>query len=115
MTVPVKAPGEAVFQDLETRLVMAIEQLIGNGARRSLVGQLQSLGAKPLYADHRNNLVRQNTSDCGGGLEVFEAGHILGVASLVSAVRSATYFSAASRTTHASDTFFCFAISSRVS
>src|ERR1019366_7389339 len=109
MPVAVKAPGAAVLQDLEARLVMAIEQLVGNAARRSLVGQLQSLGAKPLYADHRNNLLRQNASDCGGGLEVFEAGHILGGASLVSAVRSATYFSRASRTPHASDTFFCFA------
>ena len=30
-----------------------------------LVGQFQSLGAKPLHADHCDDLVGQNPSDCG--------------------------------------------------
>jgi hypothetical protein len=41
-----------------------------------LLGQLKRLRAKPLYADHRDHLIRQNASDCGGRLEVFEAGHV---------------------------------------
>src|SRR5712692_4977016 len=82
MPVAVEAPGPAVLHDLEARLVMAIEQLVGDAAGRRLIGQLQSLGAKPLYADDRDDLVRQNASDGGGGLEVFEAGHGLFVGTI---------------------------------
>jgi hypothetical protein len=76
MPVAVEAPRAAVLHDLEARLVMAIEQLVGNAARRSFISQLQSLGAKPLHADHRDDLLRQNSPDCGGWLEIFEAGHV---------------------------------------
>jgi hypothetical protein len=48
-----------------------------DAAKCYLVGQLQRLGAKPLYADYRDNLVWQNASNCGSGLEIFEAGHVL--------------------------------------
>jgi hypothetical protein len=57
---------------------MPIKQLISNSARRPLVGQLKRLGTKLLHADHGDELVRQNASECGGGLEVFEAGHFFG-------------------------------------
>lgn len=77
MPIAVETPGAAVLDHLEAQLVMAIEQLIGNATRGPFVGQLQSLGAKPLNADHRDRLVAQNASDCGGRLEVFEAGHVL--------------------------------------
>jgi len=77
MSVPVKAPGAPVLHDFDARLVMAIEELIGNPTRWSLVGELESLGAKPLYADHCDDLLRQNASDGGVWLEVFEAGHVL--------------------------------------
>src|SRR6516164_10939514 len=73
----VEAPGATVLDNFKARLVMAVEQFIGDTARWRLVGQLQCLGAKPLYADHRNNLVRQNASDRCGWLEVFETGHVL--------------------------------------
>src|SRR5258708_7653962 len=76
MPVPVKAPRSSVFEYFEPLLVMPIEQFIGNAARRPFVGQLQSLGAKPLYADHRDRLVGQNASDCGGRSEGFQAGHV---------------------------------------
>ena len=56
---------------------MTIEQLVGNTTRGPLVGQLQRLGAEPLDADNRDNLIWQNASDCGGWQEVFEAGHVL--------------------------------------
>src|ERR1700751_4748219 len=72
----VEAPGATVFYDFKAPLVVTIEQLVGNTASWRLVGQLQRLGAKPLDADHRDNLIRQNAPDCGGWQEVFEAGHI---------------------------------------
>ena len=76
MAVTVKAPRAAVLHYFEAQLVMTLEQLVGNTARGPLVGQLRSLGAKPLHADHCDDLVGQNASDCGGGLEVFEASHV---------------------------------------
>ena len=84
MPVAVEAPRAAVLHNLEARLVMAIEQFIGNTASWSFVGQLQRLGAKPLDADHGDYLVWQNASHCGSGLEVFEADHL--VCSLILAV-----------------------------
>src|SRR5580692_10332490 len=113
MSVAVKTPWAAVLDHLEAGFVMAIQQLIGDAARRSFICQLQSRRAKPLHADHGDGLLRQNASDGSGGLEVFKAGHVaLRVtfpAALtvclcrlpLSAVSSATYLSAASRTTHA--------------
>ena len=47
--IAVKAPRAAVLHNFEARLVMAIEQFIGNAARWRLVGQFQRLGAKPEY------------------------------------------------------------------
>ena len=41
MAVTVEAPRAAVLHYFEARLVMTIEQLIGNTARWPLVGQLQ--------------------------------------------------------------------------
>ena len=73
---PSKLHGRPVLHDLEARFVMAIQQLVGNPARWPLVGQLKRLGAKPLHADHRDDLIRQNASDGGVGLEVFEASHV---------------------------------------
>jgi hypothetical protein len=56
---------------------MAVGQLVCDAATWCLVSQLQSLGTKPLGADDRDDLIRQNASDCCGRLEVFE-GHSLG-------------------------------------
>ena len=77
MPVAVEAPRASVLHDLEARFVMAIKQLVGNTARWPVVSQLKRLGTKPLHADYRDDLLRQNASDRGGGLEVFEAGHVL--------------------------------------
>ena len=58
MPVAVEAPRATEFHYFEPRFVVAIEQFIGDTARCSLVSQLQRLGSKPLYAHHRNDLVR---------------------------------------------------------
>jgi hypothetical protein len=77
MPVPVKAPRSSVFDYFEPLLVMPINQLVGNPTRRRLVGQLKSQGAKPLYVDYRDNLIRKDTSHGGVGMEIFEAHHAL--------------------------------------
>ena len=66
-----------MLHNLETGLIMAIQEFVSNPARRGLIGQLQSLRAKPLDTDHCYDLVGQDASDCGCGLEVFEEGHVL--------------------------------------
>ena len=74
--VAVEAPRAAVLDDLEARLVVAVEQLVGDPAGWRLVGQLERLGAEPLDADDRDDLLRQDAADGGVGLEVFEASHV---------------------------------------
>src|SRR6266576_5041406 len=76
MPVAVEAPWASVLHDLNAEFVMAIKHLVSNTARWPLVGQLKRLRTKPLHADHRDDLVGQYASDCGGRLEVFEAGHV---------------------------------------
>jgi hypothetical protein len=71
-----EAPRAAVLHYLEARLVMTIDQLVGNTARRPLVGQLKRLGAKPLHTDNRDGLVRENASERGSRREIFKLGHV---------------------------------------
>jgi hypothetical protein len=61
---------------LKARFVMAIKQLVGDTPSRSFVGQFQSFGAKPFDADHSNDLIRQDSPDYSGRLEVFEMSHV---------------------------------------
>ena len=73
--VAVEAPGPALLDDLEPRLVVAVEQLVGDLAGRVLVGQLERLRAEPLHADDGDQGIREDAADGGVGLEVFEAAH----------------------------------------
>ena len=73
MPVTVEAPRATVLHYFEARLVMTTRWRSGQMAP---VGQLKRLRTKPLHANHRDDLIRQNASNCGGGLEVFEAGHV---------------------------------------
>ncbi len=52
---------------------MAIKQLVGDAPRRTFIGQFKGLGTKPLHADHRDDLLRENAWDGGGGLKVLTA------------------------------------------
>ena len=70
--VAVEAPGPALLHQLQTGLVVAVEQLVGDLAVRGLVGQLQGLGAEPLDADHRHQGIGDDAADGGVGLELFE-------------------------------------------
>ena len=71
--VAVEAPGPALLDDLEARLVVAVEQLVGDLAGGGLVGELQRLGAEPLDADDGDQRVGQDAADGGVGLELFES------------------------------------------
>jgi len=68
-----------------TRLPRALtSELRGRGREHECRSQserktrfrLKRLGTKPLHANHADGLLGQNASDCGGGLEVFETGHV---------------------------------------
>ena len=58
LPVAIEAPWATVFEDLQPRLVMPIEQFVRNAAGCRLVRQFKSLGAKPLHAHHRYDLIR---------------------------------------------------------
>ena len=73
--VAVEAPGPALLDDLEARLVVAVEQLVRHLAGRRLVGQLERLGAEPLDADDRDQGIGQDAAHGGVGLEFFELAH----------------------------------------
>jgi hypothetical protein len=77
MPVAIKTPGASVFQDLQALLVMPVEKFVCDAAGRRFVCQLKSLRAKPLHADDGYDLIRENSPDRGGWLEIFEASHVL--------------------------------------
>ena len=71
--VAVEAPRAALLDDLEARLVVAVEELVGDPARRRLVGELERVGAEPLDADDGDERVGQDAADrrrWAGGLRV---------------------------------------------
>jgi hypothetical protein len=69
--------GRAEIWASRSRSVAAVEELIGDAAGRILVGKFEGFGAKPLDADDGNKLIGEDTSDGGGGLQVFETDHSL--------------------------------------
>ncbi len=66
-----------MLDDVETRLVVAVEELVGDPAGRVLVGQLQRFGAEPLDGDDRDGRVGQDAANAGVRLKFFELGHAL--------------------------------------
>ena len=71
--VAVEAPRPAAFDDLQPRLVVAVQQFVRHRAGRCLVRQLESLGAEPLHADDGDQRVGEHAADGGMGLEIFES------------------------------------------
>lgn len=55
---------------------MAVEQLIRYFSGRRLVSEFEGLRAEPLYANDRNQRVRQDATYRCGGLEIFEFIHV---------------------------------------
>jgi hypothetical protein len=71
-TVAVEAPRPPTFCQFDPGLVMAVEQLVRDLPRASLVGQLEGFGTEPLRADGRNQRVRQDPSQGRVGLNLLE-------------------------------------------
>jgi hypothetical protein len=74
-TIAVKTPWAPLLHEIQARLVASIEQLVGHPAGGRLVGELKSLGAKPLHTDNRNEAVWEEASYRCIGLKVFESNH----------------------------------------
>jgi hypothetical protein len=71
-SIAVKTPRPTLFDDFKPRLVVPIEQLVGDSASGIFVRQFVCLGTEPLHVDNRNKAVRQDAPDrcIVGGLRV---------------------------------------------
>ena len=78
-TIPVEAPGPALFHHFDAELVVTVEQLVRDLALGSFVGVLDSGGAMPLHTHHGHEPVWQYASHRGVGFKVFEAAHLASV------------------------------------
>ena len=76
-TVAVEAPGPALLDHLEARLIVPVQQLVGDTPAGVLVGELQRLRPVPLDAHHRGEGVRQDPTHARIRLELFELAHSL--------------------------------------
>jgi len=70
--VAIEAPRPALLHDLESRLVMPVQQFVGHLTGGRLVGELDGFGAEPLHADDGDGAVGQDAADGGGRLELFK-------------------------------------------
>ena len=68
--VAVEAPGPALLNDFQARLVVAVQEDVGDAASGILVGQLDGLGAEPLDVHDGDETVGQDAADGGVGPEV---------------------------------------------
>ncbi len=73
--VAVEAPRPADLDDLQARLVVAVEDLVRHPPVGPAVNEGQRVRAVPGDVDDGDRRVGQNASDGGVGLELFEAGH----------------------------------------
>ncbi len=74
--VGVEAPGAAGGDDLERRLLIAVDELVAGVAGRVLVGQLDGGGAVLMDIDDRDQAVGEDAPDRGAAGEVFETCHL---------------------------------------
>jgi hypothetical protein len=70
--IAIEAPGTALFNQLQTGLIVAVEQLASDLAGWGLVVQLQRLRAEPLDADDGHQGIGEDAADGRIGLELFE-------------------------------------------
>ena len=71
--VAVEAPGAALLDHLQARLVLAVEDLLGDAARGRAVDQGQRLGAVPLHVDDLRRGLREQAAHGGARLEIFQS------------------------------------------
>jgi hypothetical protein len=70
--VAIEAPRSALFNYLQTRLVVPVEKLVGNAPGRILVRQFDRLRAEPLRTDNGNERVGKNAPYGGVWPKVFK-------------------------------------------
>ena len=69
---PSKLQGRPALHDLDAGLVVPVQQLVRDLADGRLVGELERVGPEPLHADHRHQLVGQDSPGGRAGLEVLQ-------------------------------------------
>jgi hypothetical protein len=70
--VAVEALGAPGHDEFQSRLVVAVEDLLGDSPMGRPVDQREGIGAVPSHADDRDKCVRENAADDGVRLEVLE-------------------------------------------
>ncbi len=70
--VAVEAPRPALLDDVQSSLVVAVKERVGDAAGGRLVGRLQGFGAEPPDADHAHQCVGNEAADRRTGLQLFE-------------------------------------------
>jgi hypothetical protein len=70
--IAVETPGTAKLDDLQRRLAVAVQELVGNPTVGGFVGQFQGFRTEPLNTDNRNKRVGHDAAHDGIGLEFFE-------------------------------------------
>ena len=61
--VAVKTPRTALLDDLKSRLVVAVQQLVRDSAAGIFVCEFERLRTEPLHVNNRDEAVRQDASD----------------------------------------------------
>jgi len=71
-TVAVKAPGTALLDDLEPRLVVPVEELVGDLPGGRLVGQLDRVGAEPGGGNDGDGGIGKEAADDGSWSQLLQ-------------------------------------------
>ena len=74
--VGVEAPGAAGLDHFETRLVVAVKELVGDVPGGILVGEFKGVRAIPLDADDRDEPVRRDAADARGWPKILKLGQL---------------------------------------
>lgn len=72
--VPIEAPRRSALDDLDPRLVVAVEQLVSDLPLRALVRELEGFGAEPLSVDDRDEAVGQDAAHGGSRSQILQPG-----------------------------------------
>jgi hypothetical protein len=75
MPVAVEAPGSSGLDDLDGRLAVPVEELVGHPSFAVLEGDLDGVGPEPLHADERHDAVGEDAPYGRVRLEIFEPCH----------------------------------------
>ena len=70
--VAIETPRAALLDDFDARLVVPVENLLGDPSGGRAVDQRKRPGTVPLHVHNGHNAVRNDATDRRVGLEVFE-------------------------------------------